>query len=298
MSVRSKHEDYTMKLKTVYGTAEEIPEGYADLYSERNGQFELTGVEGVKTQADIDRVSESLRKERGDHKATKDKFSAFAELDPNEVHEKLENYDNLVEQNEALKAGGGKLDEEKLEPIINARIKQAIGPLEREKVSLQKQLGDKDKKLVEKDGEVNTLKGTITSGTVERAIRDAAAEAKVLAPAISDAVLNGQRVFELTDDGRVVTRDVPGVTPGLTPKEWLKDKQESAPHWWPTSIGGGSRGGGGPNGNVSGADNPWTKEGWNVTKQGQYYKTHGEEKATAMAARAGVKLGSTKPAAA
>jgi hypothetical protein len=286
-----------MKLKTVYLTAEEIPAGYEDLYSERNGQWELTAVEGVKTQADIDRVTESLRKERVDHKATKDKFAPFADLEVTEVHEKLDNYDSLVEQVEALKAGGGQLDEAKMEPIIQARIKQATGPLERNVTSLQKQLSDKDRKIAEKDGEVVNLKGTITSGTVERALRDAAADAKVLTPAISDVVLNGNRVFELTDDGRILTRDLPGVTPGLTPKEWLKDKQEASPHWWPVSSGSGSRGGG-PGGIPTGADNPWSKEGWNITKQGEYYKLHGEGKAVEMAGRVGVKLGATKPAAA
>jgi len=285
-----------MKLKTVYATVEEIPEGYGDLYTERNGQWELTAVEGVKTQADVDRVQESLRKERADHKATKDKFTPFAELDPAEVLEKLEGYDSLVEQNEALKAGG-QFDEAKAEPIIQARVRQAIGPLERDKVSLQKQIEERNRKLAEKDSEVSTLKHTITSGTVEREIRDAAVEAKVIGPAIGDVVLNGNRVFELTEDGRVVTRDVPGVTPGLTPKEWLKDKQESAPHWWPASVGGGSRGGGGPGGAGVGANNPWSKEGWNLTKQGAFVREHGEAKAAEAAARVGSKLGATKPGA-
>ena len=33
------------KLKTIYEKEEEIPEGYTDLYLERNGKFELTGIE-------------------------------------------------------------------------------------------------------------------------------------------------------------------------------------------------------------------------------------------------------------
>jgi hypothetical protein len=282
-----------MKLKTVYANAEDIPEGYADLYTERNGQFELTGIEGVKTQTDVDRVTESLRKERNDHKQTKEKFAAFSELDPEEVHTKLENYDSLVEQNEALKAGG-QFDEEKAEPIIQARVKQAIGPLEREKASLQKQIVERDRKLQEKDGEVVNLRTTIVTDKVERSLREAAADAKVLGPAVSDVVLNGQRVFELTEDDRVITRDLPGVTPGLTPKEWLKDKQETSPHWWPLSAGGGSRGGG-PGGNFSGAQNPWSAAGWNITKQGAYIREHGEAKASQLAESAGSKIGATKP---
>lgn len=284
-----------MKLKTVYATVEEIPEGYGDLYTERNGQFELTGVEGVKTQADVDRVTESLRKERVDHKATKDRLVPFSDLDADEVRQKLEGYDTLNEQVEALKAAGGQFDEEKLEPVIQARIKQAIGPLERQTASLQKQIGDREKKIAEKDGEVLNLKNTITHGTLERALRDAAAEAKVLGPAINDVVLNGNSVFELTENGRVITKDLPGVTPGLTPKEWLKDKQESSPHWWPVSQGSGSRGGGGSGAGATGINNPWSKEGWNITKQGAFYREHGEAKSAEAAARVGSKLGATKP---
>ena len=32
------------KLKTIYDKAEEIPEGYAELYAEKNGKFELTQI--------------------------------------------------------------------------------------------------------------------------------------------------------------------------------------------------------------------------------------------------------------
>jgi len=46
-----------MGLEAIHKTLEEIPEQYRDLYSERNGQFELTGISGVKTQADVDRLS-------------------------------------------------------------------------------------------------------------------------------------------------------------------------------------------------------------------------------------------------
>lgn len=281
-----------MRLKTIYATAEEIPEGYADLYTERNGQFELTGIEGVKTQADVDRVNEALRKERGDHKKTKDLLVPFEGLDPEAVATQATKLEEVTAQLEAINKDG-RLDETKLEPIIAARLKQATAPLEREKLSLERQLDAQKKAVADKDGEVSTLRFTITSGNVERAIRDAAAAAKLLPTAVADAVLHGKSVFEVTEDNRIITKDVAGVTPGLTPNEWLKDMQEKAPHWWPASVGGGSRGGTG--GGAS--SNPWTKEQWNLTKQGAYVREHGEEKGRAMAERAGVQFGATRPAA-
>jgi hypothetical protein len=42
--------------------------------------------------------------------------------------------------------------------------------------------------------------------------------------------------------------------------------------------------------------NPWTREGWNITRQGQIYKQVGPKKAAELAAAAGVKLHATRPA--
>ena len=79
-------------------------------------------------------------------------------------------------------------------------------------------------------------------------------------------------------------------------KEWLKDMQEAKPHWWPASQGGGAGGGRGGLGGAR-ADNPWTKEGWNLTKQGQFVRQFGDAKALEAAKAAGLSgLGSTKPA--
>ena len=58
-------------------------------------------------------------------------------------------------------------------------------------------------------------------------------------------------------------------TAGLSPKEWLAEMKDEAPHWWPPAVGGGAKGGQGGGGSFTGADNPWSKDGWNITKQGQ-----------------------------
>lgn len=284
-----------MKLKTLYDSQDDIPEGYADLYTERNGKWELTGIEGVKTPADVERVQEALRKERVDHTATKDKLVAFEGIDPSKVAETETALEEARAQLEAINKDG-RIDEAKLEPIIAARVKQATAPLERDKAGLTAQLEVQKKLVADKDGEVGTLKTSITTDKIERTIRDAAAEAKLVPTAILDAVLQGARVFEQTEDGRTITKDVAGVTPGLTPKEWLKDMEGKAPHWWPVSVGGGSRGGlgGGPN---SRANNPWSKEAWNLTAQGRYITEHGEDKAKLLAESVGSKIGATKPAA-
>lgn len=284
-----------MKLKTFYDNAEDIPEGYADLYTEKNGKWELTGIEGVKTQGDIDRIQGALTKERNDHRATKDELKKFEGIDPEQVHANETALEEAKAQLDAINKDG-RIDEAKLEPIIAARVKQAVAPIERDKANLERKLEAANKTIADKDGEVVTLKTSITTGTIERTVRDAAVADKVQATALDDVVMRAARVFEQTEDGRTITRDVPGVTPGLTPKEWLTDMKDKAPHWWPASVGGGAGGGGG--GNVSGANNPWSKAGWNLTKQGQYVVAHGEAKAKQLAESVGSYVGATKPPAA
>jgi hypothetical protein len=45
---------------------------------------------------------------------------------------------------------------------------------------------------------------------------------------------------------------------------------------------------------VADRDNPWGQN-WNLTRQGQYIREHGEGKAAELAARVGSKIGATKP---
>lgn len=285
-----------MRLKTIYDTEEEIPEGYADLYTERNGKWELTGIEGVKTQADVERVQEALRKEKVEHKATKAALIPFEGLDPEEILTTQTKLEEATAQLEAINKDG-RIDETKLEPIIAARIKQAVAPLERDKTNLERQLDGQRKLVTEKDGEVVNLRTSITTDSIERTVREAAVLAKVQATALDDVALRALKIFEKTDDGRVITKDVPGTVPGLTPKEWLKDMEDKAPHWWPASVGGGSQGSNsGRGGSYAGANNPWSKEGWNITKQGVLVKTLGIAKAEEIAALVGSKVGSTKAA--
>jgi hypothetical protein len=47
---------------------------------------------------------------------------------------------------------------------------------------------------------------------------------------------------------------------------------------------------------IRGRNNPWSQEGWNLTKQGQLVKDIGEEAARGICASAGVAWGATKPA--
>ena len=82
-------------LELVYDTIETVPENYRDLYTERDGKFHLTGVKGMKSQADIDRLQTALTKERNDHKATRDKLTTFGDMDPEQVQAQLDRIPEL-----------------------------------------------------------------------------------------------------------------------------------------------------------------------------------------------------------
>jgi hypothetical protein len=278
-----------MKIKLSYKTRDELPKGMEELYDEKDGEFVLTGVEGIKTADDITRLQQANIAIRADLKKAKDALatvtSALGDLKPEEVAAKLDLVDELQAQVDAAK-GKGKEGDEAIDRIVETRVKRALAPVERERDQLKKQVGDLT-------GERDALSGTLRTGKIEDAVRKTATESKVIASALDDVVLNAGRVFELDEQGRVVTKDnIDGVTPGIAPDVWIKDMQEKRPHWWPTSQGGGA---GGNKGMPGGGANPWSAGSWNMTHQGDYIKAHGIEKANQMAAQAGTKVGGGRP---
>lgn len=270
-----------MALEAIMKSLDDIPEQYRDLYSQRNDQYELTGVAGVKTAADVERVQVALNKERDDHKATRAKFAPFAEWDHEEVQAKLDRYPEL----ETL-AAGGQIDEEKIEGIVQGRLKTLEAPLNR-----------RIQELETANSELTEANTTYAQAERTRKIRDnvgaALVEAKVLDVAREDALFLAERIFEVReDDGAVVTKDGVGVTPGIKAQDWLGEIQEKRPHWWGPSEGGGAGGG---SGSTVPSKNPWSAEHWNLTLQGQYLKEHGQEKAARVAKAAGSQLGAITP---
>lgn len=275
-----------MKLKLSYNSQEDIPNGYEALYTEKDGKWVLTGIEGMKTQEDITRLSESLRKEREDHKKVKDILAKLGgpDLDADALVEKLDEYEELklrVESGE-----GGKIDDKKVEELVEQRVQRRLAPVERERDRLKT-------RNTELENENGTLKGTITRGTVESELRRHATEGKVVTSALDDILDIGANIFEVAEDGAVVTKQgLRNVPAGVTPDVWLSDMKEKRPHWWPASQGGGAGGSGGGNGT---GVNPWTKDNWSIEAQAQLVRTD-PGKADRLAKAAGVHVGAMSPA--
>jgi hypothetical protein len=267
-----------MALKAVVEKLEDVPAEFQSLYVEKNGKFEIQ-IEGMKTQADIDRLQTALVKERTDHKQTKDKFAPFAELDITEVQAKLDRIPELEV------AAAGKLDDTKINEIVETRIKTRIAPIERER--------DKLKGVVaEKDQEITGFKQKDKQRNITSAIQTAARKAGVVDTAIDDAVILAERVFDVDDAGNVTVKDNVGYTPGVDPTVWFSELQPRRPHWWGGSTGGGAKGNDGSKANAG--TNPFTFEAWNLTEQGKIVREN-RQRAEQLAKSAGTTIGGPKP---
>lgn len=267
-----------MALKAILDSINDLPDALKTEYVEKNGKFELQ-VDGMRTEADVSRVQEALRKEKTDHKATKDTFAPL-------VGKKVEDIVATLDRVPELEAAAaGKLDESAIEKVVTARVKTQLGPVERERDQLRTQ-------VVEKDKVIEGYKGTERTRFIHDAVRKAATTAKVVPEAMEDALILAERHFDVDETGRVVTKDGLGVTPGIQPDAWLTDLQASRKHWWGPNVGGGA---GGNRGGGSAVDNPWSNENWNMTKQGEVFRADAA-KAQQLAKVAGTTVGGKRPA--
>lgn len=262
-------------LDSLEGLSDEL-KGY---YVEKNGKFELQ-VAGMKTQADIDRLQSALVKERNDHKILRDRY---APLSDKKVEDILAQLDRIPE----LEASAsGKPDETKINELVEARIKSKLGPLEREKGTLSQKLTEALKNL-----EGFQIKERVR--TIHDSVREAIQKMEGFQQsAIEDALLYAERMLDVDETGKVVTKEGVGVTPGVEATAWLSDMQAKKSHWWGPSQGGGASGNrlGGPGiGN-----NPWKPETWNMTEQGRILREN-RARAEQLARVAGTSIGGPRP---
>jgi hypothetical protein len=267
-------------LKALYASQDEIPEAFRSLYEERGGQFHIAKIEGIKTDGDVARVQRALDSEKKNHGDLRSAWgSFFGEKKPADIQAQLDRITEL----ETI-AASKNVNEEKLNEIADGRVRQKLAPVERERDQLKSQITERDQ-LIEQ------FQTRERNRTISDAVRGEAAKAKIIDTAVEDVLMYAERVFDISEDGQLLTKDgILGLTPGLSPSVWLTEMQQKRPHWWPASRGGGA-GGGGAGGGF--ADNPWTAANWNLTKQGQAYAAS-PEKAAQMARAAGSSIGATK----
>lgn len=268
--------DGNTQLELSYDSADDIPAGMESLYTEKDGKQVLTGVKGMKTQADIDRLQTALTKERNDHKTVRTQLSSLSSYGT--IEEITANLDRIPE----LEAKQGKGDPADVEKIVTARL-----------APVQRKLDEALNTIAEKDKEIGGYKGEKTKATIAETVRKAAKGLKIRESAIEDAIMFGERVLTIDESGNVVTKENSGVTPFATAEDMLRDILPTRQHWLEDSFGGGSQGGKGSQ--FSGTD-PYSHDGWSITEQMKLMKSD-PAKAKKLAERNGVDpLKPTKPA--
>lgn len=268
-----------MPIKALYATQDEIPENFRELYEERGGQFHLTQIEGIKTDADVARVQRALDQEKQARNQLKQQWdSFFGDKKPEDIQALLDRIPEL----EA--AAEGKIDDEKINSIVEGRLKTKLSPVERERDQLRAQLQEREQQIAQ-------FQERETRRTIHDSVREAAIKSKVIDTALEDVLMLAERMFEVGEDGKVTAKEGVGVTPGIDPVVWLTEMQQKRPHWWPASQGGGAKGGAGGGGFGS---NPWSHDNWNMTEQARIYREN-PQRAQQMAQAAGTKIGGPKP---
>jgi hypothetical protein len=236
------------KIKAVYDTMEEVPEQYAELYEEREGKAQLSRIEGLKTEADIQRLSNALSKERDLRKAAEVTVSLFPGS-PDEVNAEMD----------ALKSQGKVPGQAHLREV--EKLKQD---------------------LLNSTSQVSTLQNEIGSQKLRTTFVKEATDQGVTSSAIEDVLLWGENLFTVKE-GQVVARDETNLQ---TPADWISDMKTSGKkdYWFEQSQGAGAKGSKG-GANASGVEH-FTKGTMNLTKMSAIF-TDDPEKAERLAKLAG-----------
>lgn len=267
-------------LKPVLAKIDEVDEKYRDLYTQQGEKWVFSGLEGVKTQADIDRLNTAIAAERTAHTKTKtdlktatDKLAVWEELDPEDVKGKLEKLDTYETGNKVPELA------KNFEATVASRVAQVVeGKVKAETTKLQRQLDDEKRKTNELTTQVGDFSVRENTRTVHDSIRAEATKAKVLPEAIGDLLLVAGQELKLVD-GRVVTED------GRDSAAVIEDYKAKRPYFWPTAVGAGASGSG-PGGGLDG-ENPFKRENWSQTKIGQLVQKNPAQ-AAKLAEQAGV----------
>jgi hypothetical protein len=261
-------------LKAKYGKIDEVPEQYRDLYDEAtdgSASLKRDAVEGVKTQADVDRVQAALKKERDARAALEAKVKGvdFGERTAEEVQEILDSVDDLRARADA----GGKLDDETKSKVARIReIEASSKKAQREYEKVKAEAAAAGQRAAE-------LEATIRRSTLQSEVTKAATSLKMRPEAHEDAAVIAERIFQFGEDGKPLTAD------GLDPAAWLSGMKEKRPHWWPESTGGGA---GGNSGGAGGsAANPFGKDGATNVSRAAVIMTKDPARADSLARAAG-----------
>jgi len=273
-----------VELADSYEKLTDVPADLAALYFEKDGKAVLR-LAGLKTEADFTNYQTALKARladaAGDLKAVKQTGMTREEITA-----------AITDAVTKLAPGNGDGRKPGDKPGDDTALAARVHDLERELAATAEKL-----KTAETVG--SEAKKTAITTTIKNALSVAATKAGVRPAAVDQMVQLIAQNFEMAADGKVVTKlegvTVPGVTPNTVPEGFMAAIKRSADwaHFWPDSQGSGA-GPGGTGGGGGGADNPFSHDGWNMTKQGALTRSDRPE-AERLAKVAGTSIGGPRP---
>lgn len=269
-----------MKLPFKLTSLDQVDEQYRDLYTKQDdGTFLFEGVDGIKTQEDVNRLQTALNNARAEETKLKGYLSAYNK------HGTVEEVTAALERIPALEeAAKGKVDESKINDLVNQRLNNVTMPLKQQIEQLTTQISEKDTLI--KDFSAKDTRRTITDE-----IRKGCAKVGVAPEVLEDIIALTTALCTKTEDGSVVTNEQSGCQ-GLSIEVWLQTQRQNRPYWFGESRGAGAGGSGGGKGGSG--ENPWTHDGWNITKQGIIMRDD-PAKAEQLAKAAGTTVNGNRP---
>lgn len=271
-----------MILEIFYSNLENIPEKFRELFTEKDDKWVLTGVKGLKTSEDIERLQKANRNERESHDETKQKLNKLLEVvgdkTPEELQKNLDDFEDLSKSGVQSDNSDAKFTQEQIDEKINIALERKeretsriIAKLETERDSFS---------------EENThLKKDIKESTIRDVITKVSSDAGLLSSAIGDVQDIALRICDIDEDGKVIVREGQGDISGMDistviKEEWVQSKS----YFYEASKSGGGKSNMGDSGL---ANNPFSKESQNLTEQSKMVKEN-PEKAKRFIASAGL----------
>jgi hypothetical protein len=252
--------EVNMALKTTYENAQDIPEGMESLYTETEGTFNLTGVEGLVDKGRLDEFRDNniqLRKDMETSEAAgKTAMGKFEEqtLAMKALEEKfagvdMEEWNSLQDGKKAVEDKARDLADKKLiesgdvDTLINQRVEEVLAAKTREFETMK---SDFESKVLGLETNLTDYDGRLATLLVDNEITRFATEHGVRTSAIEDVLYRGRGLFRV-EEGQAVALDESGrkvyaddaVTP-LTISGWLGGLADTAPHLFEASTGAGS----------------------------------------------------------
>lgn len=253
-----------MALDVVVESLDNVPEAIREEYVERDGRYVLE-LNGAFSVEDRDRLQGALKKERDEHKSTKERLRSYGELTPEKASELNGRIEELELQIEANGSEDDEARQKKIDELAERRALARVKPVERQLKSLQDELqniaGERDQLRAEKTRA--KIVGSVTSPALLK-------ELGVNSDAVEDIELWALHNFEIDDDGNTVSKETLG-TPGLSPKDVFADMKQQGKrrHWFGPTVGAGA-GGGRPGDSFE--KNPFAAETFSLTRIAQAVK--------------------------